>query len=671
MFNFKKTINKIFIFLFLQNNITNNIFAKSAYSGKQNGYSIKNKDNKKEQDSTITSDNNIENKKEIEDDEKEKIENDKKKDIKEYDEKEKIENDEKKDIDDKNKKIEENKKKKKENEVKQKFTNRFNKIDTDLNKLINYNKNKFKISKEIILTVTLNEINKITSENIGNIEQKIVESEENFNNLIKTIVNDLSKKYEVLKEKETDTIKLDFAEIIFKDLLEVSKIIEIDSKLSNFETAINNNTDEILNGIEHIYNELFAKKDKIDQLVKDEFKFDFIKNSLDLIKKKEIKELLEIKTKLNKLKTEYENIINEKLRDSRAKYKNLSKILEEYNKLAGYSVFEIDVKDFNFDNFENNIDDINNNITNFENKLKDEFDSKLENLNTEKENIIEKLIDFGLKKEIEEFIFEENKELNKKLKKLEDFKKKLDECEKLLQTEIENKKKDCNNKLEGLKKDNDISESILASLKNDFSNIEGYIENLEDNNDYNGIINNINNLSKKIQEKDKEKKIAKIEDLSIGFNGYLKYNEFVEIFENYKKIYDKSDVEDSEMTKLLKNILKKNLSINVKDKLSSKGVLGKGGFGIVEKVEENGKFLTRKKIITEKVDSTNKLNRLESLAENEIKITTLFKNYNNILQIYDVSLGYNEKFHDYLPVIITEYYENGSLTDNLDKLNEY
>ena len=104
---------------------------------------------------------------------------------------------------------------------------------------------------------------------------------------------------------------------------EYLKIIEIDNKLKKYKKAIKDGKDVILKDIEQIYNILLSKEKNINILVtEEEYKFDFETNTLALIETKEIAELVEIKTKLDNLKSRYEGIINERSIESKTKYLN-------------------------------------------------------------------------------------------------------------------------------------------------------------------------------------------------------------------------------------------------------------------------------------------------------------------------------------------------------------
>ena len=561
--SFKKIMNKVIVFLFLSNNVINNIFGNKLCSGKKsNGYSGKDKNEYEKLDTqdTSTTEQKAEDKSK-ESEESELKEKQKQKELEEKKQKELEEQREK-----------EFKEQTKLENSKQDFTNRFNKINTEIVNLINHKNNKFEIKKEKNLTVTLEEINALKFEEIENFKKKIKKFEDNFNKLITDLVNKLKTKFDNLKGKEIDTTKLDIEENIFLNLKESSKIIEIDNKLTNFEKAITDGKDGILKDLIPIYNNLLPKEKKINILVTEEkYKFDFKTNTLDLIKTKEIAELLEIKTKLDNLKSIYDGIINKKSNDSKIKYSNLNTIITNYNKFftdSNFVISEINEEAFKVENYEEKYEDIDKNITNIETSLNNEFNEKFEALNKERSEKNKKLEGLGQSK-INEFEFKENENLNSKFTNLKNFKDTLNTKDELIKNQIKNKKVDCTAKLNALKKDKSID--ILNFFEYKFNEISENINSLESNENYNNIINAIQNLQNEILEKieekrqeeekrkEEEKKKKEIEDF---INKYktekiTNYNDFEEAFSSVKNIYDKINEENKDINRILENLIEK------------------------------------------------------------------------------------------------------------------
>ena len=644
--SFKKNMYKVIVFLFLSNNILNiTIYSKSPCSGKKsNGYSGKNKNEYEKlntQDTSTTVQKAGDKSKESEESElKEKqIEKEKQKQ-KEFEEQKQLES------------------------SKQNFTTRFNKIYTEIVNLINHKNNKFGIKKEEKLKVTLDEINELKFEEIENFEKKIEESENNFKGLITNLVSELKTKFDNLKKKETNTIKLDIEENNFINLNESSKIIKIDNKLTNFEKAITDGKDGILKDLIPIYNNLLHKEKKINILVTEEkYKFDFKTNTLDLIKTKEIAELLEIKTKLDNLKSIYDGIINKKSNDSKIKYSNLNTIITNYNKFftdSPFEISEINKEEFKFENYEEKYEEIDKNITNIEIKLNNEFNDKLVALNNERNEIIEKLESFNVSVDHSDYNFKEDKDLNNKLIVLRSAKQSIDNLKEFLDEKIKDKKDDCTDKLNAIKKDK--SDDILNVFNDKFNEILDNINSLENNEKYKDIIKAIEDLQKEITEKiEEEKKKKEIEDFINKYKDkkITNYNDFEKAFSSVKNIYDNINEENEDITKTLKYLIEEqDLEINKLFSYVGNSVkLGKGGFGVVFKWTR-GKDEFALKIITPK-DEFN-----IELTKKEIKYLLLFKGYKNMLQIKDAYSNNNNKNF----FLSTEYYENGSLTDNLNKL---
>ena len=645
IFNFKKITNKILFFFYFVNNITNTIYCKNkCCSGKKNNsYSGR---KQSEQENLDTQDSST-----IEQKEKDKGKEEENK-IKE--EKEKLQNLENLKLD---------------------FINKFNKINSDIDKLINHKNNKFKIKKEEILMIKLNEITELKFEEIENFKQNFEISENNFKNLIKKLADNLKENFQNLKKIKTNDITLDVVEDDFKNLVESSKIIEIDNKLINFEIIINNGKDDFLKEIELLYNEILSKKDKIKIFIDIDIdkKFDFNKDTFDLIKTKGIKELLEIKTKLDNLKSEYNKNLIEKTNNSRAKYNNLIKILKDCEENGIDLDLKIDEKNFNFNDYENNFDEIDENIEYYENILNEKFDNEFINLNDERENINKKLVGFKLPTIDDEFEYNEDENLNKKLLMIIQFNKTLNCKEKLINNNIKDKKEICNNKLKDLKKNEDsysIDNDILYNFKDEFKSIENDINSLESENKYNEIINKIINLKDEITKKveaEEERNKYKEEFEKLTENDELLYEEYVKIFEIFKKIYDKLDKEDNKNTNFLKDLIdNKKIKLKKNDTNSFyKTFIGKGCFGKVYQINDN---LVMKEIIPNE-KFKKKPGYYIKFTNKEIKFLILFKNYPNILQINNVFYEYIYNNYYELPIIITEYYKKGCLTDNLKNLD--
>jgi len=697
--SFKKIMNKVIVFLFLLNNITNSIFGnKICFGKKSNGYSGKNKNEYEKLDTQDTS--TTEQKAEGKSKESEESE------LKEKQKQKELEEKKQKD-EQRQKELEKQREKEFEEQTqlensKQDFTNRFNKINTEIVNLINHKNNKFEIKKEKNLTVTLEEINALKFEEIENFKKKIKKFEDNFNKLITDLVNKLKTKFDNLKGKEIDTIKLDIEENIFLNLKESSKIIEIDNKLTNFEKAITDGKDGILKDLIPIYNNLLPKEKKINILVTEEkYKFDFKTNTLDLIKTKEITELLEIKTKLDNLKSIYDGIINKKSNDSKIKYSNLNTIITNYNKFftdSNFVISEINEEAFKVENYEEKYEEIDKNITNIETSLNNEFNEKLVALNKERSEKNKKLEGLGQSK-IDEFEFKENENLNSKFTNLKNFKDTLNTKDELIKNQIKNKKDDCTNKLNVIKKNK--SDDILDDFIDKFDEISNNINSLESNDDCNNIIKTIENLQTEILEKieekrkeeekrqEEEKKKKEIEDFISKYKDktITNYNDFEEAFSSVKNIYDKINEENKDINKILENLIN-NVELKIDKQFSGNLMvlphLGAGSFGTVYKYTEDKEEFALKEINFEKIYNFEEKNKKKKekkeelkeedkveirkkylkLFEKEIKYLLLFKGYNNISQITDVYKMDSSYLYS------TKCYKNGDLKKNLGKLSD-
>ena len=333
--NYKVKFGKIINFSLITNCAIFNTLAGS-YNNKNNNKNDKGYSSKKriDNDNNSTNDNNINNNNiEQQEQNPEKLKN--KKGIKEEDD-DKDKNNDKNPNKEKNKNIdkdkvgedEKNLKNPKEELIdeseKTNLLKIYDNLSSNINNLINYNSNKFKVENII---VKREDIENCKKTDVETIKTNIKSDRDNFNNKITLIYSSLSTNYEKLKKKLEEDLKKGK-----------------EYNLDNLE-KLKNETDELLNNID--FNDINKDVNCVNKIVENCKKFDGLINNLDTYlnygvdeyKKNKIKYLESLKDKFNFAKSEINDFnynLDEKI-----------KKLDDLNELKEIQVLENEIESKN------------------------------------------------------------------------------------------------------------------------------------------------------------------------------------------------------------------------------------------------------------------------------------------------------------------------------------
>ena len=272
------------------------------------------------------------------------------------------------------------------NKIKKQYQETLINIINNLNLL--KNSGNFNIDK-IVIDVKNEDIDNLKFENINDIESinnKILSISKKYEDFITEIINNLKSKYNNLKPNDTDNnldVKNEEFDNLENDENKIEKIISINNKLRTAEQVINNDVEGMKNDIIKLFSELKPKEEKIKQIVKDaDSIFDLSVNIKDKLNDN-IKDLKNIKTNLENLKTEFYSILNKKKIEIDKRCKIINNVKNNIN-----TEFNENFEDLKIDKYdENNFEVIDKKVKAIEEEITAFIDNKVKELNEKEKNL--------------------------------------------------------------------------------------------------------------------------------------------------------------------------------------------------------------------------------------------------------------------------------------------
>ena len=503
-------------------------------------------------------------------------------------------------------------------------------LEEKTNLTIEYNKvcdenDKFKsdIQKNDIKEQIKNNSKSISHEEMENIKKKFEKEMKNLEKYYGDVLKN--------KDEENEKIMKDIDNILIKKDNEIqnmsNKLNEYKIKLKNV-TDINYNIKKDIEDFKKTYNDILIEKEQLNSKI----------NSLTATNQNLIKDINILNNKKNSLinkETQTDSIINNKIKELLNKYKIPNSDIVNNNLQKIIFQLLMNLERMNNDSNINNMkmkklnDTIENIKKNYEEKIK-----KLNDENAELKNNI--LILEEEKKEINElsndFKIQKENELLECKNKIEDLQvrvKQIDENK----NHFEEIKKNLENEINDLKKDNKLLNMNNQSLDSELKRIQGSFGNNEKN--LNRTLTQIykdNNLFTQLR-----KQLKKLEN--IIDNDFININE-----NNYEHSMNKAKIEGNKFKSMIEDASKNQIEVLNSENLNNK-------------IVNNDKYLSNNNM----PELINKIN--ENFEENKNN-SMIFLNM--ISKIYNKHLDLYKKYKDNS----IEYEKNNILRNQKNLKNE-